>query len=83
MVNNITFDDIFEYTEPTIEGQSCSCPDGFTGINAGHGSGNPQCLKVKDGFETAAAFFETRRYGAMMGGTTELSKFEGYVGICR
>lgn len=82
MVDNITFDDIFEYTEPTIEGQSCSCPDGFTGINAGHESGSPQCLKVKDGMETAAAFFETRRYGAMMGGTTELSKFEGYVRIC-
>jgi hypothetical protein len=77
MVDGLTFDDIFDYTEPTIEGQSCSCPDGYTGINAGHADGNAECLMVKEGMEKAAAFFETRRYGSMMGGTTELSKFEG------
>ena len=75
MVKSLKFDDIFEFADPTIDGQSCSCPEGFTGIN----SGNPraECLKLKDGMEKAAAFFETRRYGSMMGGTTELSKFEG------
>ena len=77
LVEGLTFDDIFEYTDPTIEGQSCSCPEGYTGINAGHSGAKAECLKLKDGMEKAAAFFETRRYGSMMGGTTELSKFEG------
>jgi hypothetical protein len=77
LVEGLTFDDIFEYTDLTIEGQSCSCPEGYTGINAGHSGAKAECLKLKDGMEKAAAFFETRRYGSMMGGTTELSKFEG------
>ena len=77
MVEGLTFDAIFETADPEIDGQACSCPDGFTGINAGHNTGQAECLQVKDGMETAAAFFETRRYGSMLGGTTELSKFEG------
>jgi len=34
-------------------------------------------LKLKTGMEKAAAFLEARRYLAYMGGTVELSKFEG------
>ncbi len=77
MVDDLTFDDIFDYVDPTINGTSCGCPDGYTAINAGHITGNSECLRVKEGMEKAAAFFETRRYASMMGATTELSKFEG------
>eukprot|EP00955_Chlamydomonas_euryale_P074425 362020-Chlamydomonas_euryale.AAC.5 len=37
----------------------------------------PECLKLKEGMQNAAAFLETRRMVAYMGGTTEFSKFEG------
>jgi secreted PhoX family phosphatase len=70
---NKTFTDIFEEAEP-IDG---ACPDGFTSINAGHGDGDHQCLKVKAGMEKAASRLETRRYAAMLGGTTEFRKMEG------
>jgi hypothetical protein len=65
------FSDIFESADATAEGE---CGTGFTSINtsAGH-----ECLKVKTGMETAAAFLETRRYAAMLGATTEFNKEEG------
>ncbi|KAL4424959.1 hypothetical protein ABPG77_002844 [Micractinium sp. CCAP 211/92] len=69
---NTTFADIFEtatYTDGT------GCPIGFTSVNEG---GRPvQCLKVKPGMDTAAAFLETRRYAGIKGATTEFSKWEG------
>ena len=34
-------------------------------------------LKVKPGMETAAAFLESRRYGALFGATSEFTKMEG------
>lgn len=34
-------------------------------------------LKVKPGMETAAAFLESRRYGALLGATSEFTKMEG------
>jgi len=34
-------------------------------------------LKVKPGMEKAAAFLESRRYGAMLGATSEFTKMEG------
>lgn len=34
-------------------------------------------LKLKPGMETAAAFLESRRYGAMLGATSEFTKMEG------
>ena len=34
-------------------------------------------LKVKPGMEKAAAFLESRRYGAMLGATSEFNKMEG------
>lgn len=37
----------------------------------------PECLRVKPGQEILASRFETRRYLAMLGGTTEWSKMEG------
>jgi secreted PhoX family phosphatase len=34
-------------------------------------------LKLRPGMETAAAFLESRRYGAMLGATSEFTKMEG------
>lgn len=46
----------------------------YTKINFGNGQ---QWVKFNAGKEKAAAFLETRRYAAVMGGTMEFSKFEG------
>jgi len=43
-------------------------------INAGYGI---ECIKLNPGQEVAAAFFETRRYAAYLGATTEMRKWEG------
>ncbi|ASP40783.1 hypothetical protein CHH28_01180 [Bacterioplanes sanyensis] len=67
----VKFADIFDAVEP----ESNVCPVGYTSINAG-GNGQ-ECLKVKAGMETVASRFETRRYAAMMGATTEFRKEEG------
>lgn len=66
-----TFDDIFETAN--YEG-NLTCPENFTYSNAYK---KEECLKVKDGKEKHAAFFETTRYASMLGGTTEFSKEEG------
>lgn len=65
------FSDIFA-TEDPVDG---ACPTaGFTYTNTATGE---ECLQVKSGQETAAAFLETRRYAAMLGATTEFRKEEG------
>jgi hypothetical protein len=76
-INNdkLTFADIFDTATPNAAAPFC--PAGFTSINAGDRL--QECLKLKPGMAKAAAFLETRRYGAMMGGTTEFSKWEGMV----
>ena len=51
------------------------CPEGFEALNTG-GTGL-ECLKVKEGMDAVASRLESRRYSAMKGATTELSKFEG------
>jgi hypothetical protein len=48
--------------------------DGSVRINYGSGQ---QWVKIIAGKEKAAAFLETHRYAAIMGGTMEFSKFEG------
>lgn len=65
------FSDIFETAVPSAG----TCPEGFRSTNQG-GMGC-ECLKLKPGMEMLAAFFETRRYAAYVGGTTEFSKWEG------
>ncbi|MEA2099962.1 MAG: choice-of-anchor I family protein [Campylobacterota bacterium] len=65
------FTDIFETAQVADDN---SCPTGFTSVNT---SAYQECLKVKTGQETAAAFLETRRYAALMGATTEFRKEEG------
>ncbi len=67
----VTFDTIFDATSPKKDG-TCAC--GFTHIHTGTGE---ECLKVKEGMDTRAAFLETRRYAAIKGATTEFRKMEG------
>ncbi|MDD5031374.1 MAG: DUF839 domain-containing protein, partial [Rhodoferax sp.] len=66
-----TFTDIFDAAKP--EGNVC--PASYTRIRAG--SKEDECLKFKPGKEKAAAFLETRRMAALMGATTEFTKYEG------
>ena len=71
LADRLTFNDIFDAVAPT-QGQ---CPTGYQRIRAG--SSSDECLVLKPGMEKAAAFLETRRYTALMGGTTEWTKMEG------
>mmetsp|Transcript_13703 Transcript_13703/g.29423 ORF Transcript_13703/g.29423 Transcript_13703/m.29423 type:complete len:593 (+) Transcript_13703:48-1826(+) len=70
-VDKVTFSDIFDVASPNA---SFACPAGFSSVNTATGF---ECLKLKAGKEVEAAFFETRRYAALVGGTTEFSKLEG------
>ncbi|MCB1764830.1 MAG: DUF839 domain-containing protein [Candidatus Competibacteraceae bacterium] len=79
-----TFDQIFTTADPVVDADgkdTGACPTGFTSVNHGHeateGNTYHECLQLKSGMEKAATFLETRRYAAMMGVTTELSKEEG------
>ncbi|NIK76986.1 hypothetical protein FHS15_002111 [Paenibacillus castaneae] len=64
----ITFSDIFETADKDTEG--------FRKIKT-YPSGKIEWLKVKPGMEKAAAFMESRRYGALLGATSEFNKMEG------
>ncbi|WP_304545125.1 alkaline phosphatase PhoX [Sulfurimonas microaerophilic] len=66
------FSDIFNVETPNVDD---TCPTaGFSFVNTAMGK---ECLQVKSGQETAAAYLETRRYAAMQGATTEFRKEEG------
>jgi secreted PhoX family phosphatase len=65
------FSDIFDTSAVQVDK---TCLTGFTSINTSWGQ---ECLAVKPGKETEAAFLETRRYAAMLGATTEFRKEEG------
>jgi len=71
--NGLSFFDIFEWAAATGS-PSTTCPEGFKYVLTKSTTG--ECLKFKVGMEKAAAFFETRRYIAYLGGTTELRKAE-------
>ncbi|WCN38898.1 PhoX family protein [Aneurinibacillus uraniidurans] len=64
----IKFSDIFETADKETAG--------FTKIKT-YPSGKVEWLKVKPGMEKAAAFLESRRYGAILGATSEFNKMEG------
>lgn len=64
----VTFSDIFETSEEPREG--------FTAVKTA-ASKKVEYLKVKPGMEKAAAFLESRRYGAILGATSEFNKMEG------
>jgi secreted PhoX family phosphatase len=64
----IKFSDIFD--------SSVKAATGFTAIKS-YPTGQAEILKVKPGMEKAAAFLESRRYGAILGATSEFNKMEG------
>ena len=65
--DKVNIGDIFE--------TSLEAKEGFKPTRAG--SAQTVWLKLKPGMEQAAAFFETRRYAAYLGATTEFTKGEG------
>ncbi|MCP1449386.1 PhoX family protein [Priestia megaterium] len=62
------FSDIFETADQPTKG--------FTAVKTA-ASKKVEYLKVKPGMEKAAAFLESRRYGAILGATSEFNKMEG------
>lgn len=71
--SGVTFNDIWDAV--AFDTTTKTCADGYTHIRAG--STSDECIKLKPGMEQAAAFIETRRYIAYVGGTTEFNKMEG------
>ncbi|SDO31735.1 hypothetical protein SAMN05518871_11542 [Psychrobacillus sp. OK028] len=69
LAENLTFSDIFETTNDAAYAKA----NGFSHIKTSSGE---EYLKVKPGMENAAAFLESRRYGAMLGATSEFNKME-------
>ena len=69
LAENTKFSDIFETTTDAEYAKA----NGFTRTKAG---GRDEWLKVKPGMEKAAAFLESRRYGALKGATAEFNKME-------
>ncbi len=69
----LKFSDLFE--------TSATPAEGFTAIKqysfAARDKLGVEYLKVKAGMETAAAFLESRRYGALLGACSEWNKMEG------
>ena len=74
--DGIEFSDIFS-VKTAASKTECESEPGYKYIKAGHSTGLVECLKIKDGRQTAAAFLETRRYAAYVGATVEFEKFEG------
>jgi len=66
ITNKTKFSDIFE--------TSASAAAGFMKIKTYKGT---EYLKLKPNMEKAAAFLESRRYGALLGATSEFNKMEG------
>lgn len=64
----LKFSDMFE--------SAGKATDGFTAVNT-YPASKMEFVKVKKGMEKAAAFLESRRYGAVVGATSEFSKMEG------
>jgi hypothetical protein len=69
LAENLTFSDIFETAEDAEFGEA----NGFERVKT---AGRDEWLKVKPGMEKAAAFLESRRYGALQGATSEFNKME-------
>ncbi|WP_081988293.1 PhoX family phosphatase [Halobacillus sp. BBL2006] len=66
--SGVQFSDIFETSEEPAPG--------FTAVKT-NSHDEVEYLKVKPGMEKAAAFLESRRYGAIKGATAEFNKMEG------
>ncbi|WP_394850479.1 DUF839 domain-containing protein [Pendulispora brunnea] len=74
LVATTKFSDLFEVAAPNAAAPFC--PDGFTSVNTDSVAAL-ECLKLKPGKEMLASRFETRRYAAYKGATTEFRKNEG------
>ncbi|WP_286230632.1 PhoX family protein [Neobacillus mesonae] len=73
LAESVKFSDIFETTTDA----SYAKANGFTQIKTNSNGGkDSEWLKVKPGMEKAAAFLESRRYGAILGATSEFNKME-------
>lgn len=72
LASTLKFSDIFETTTDDAN----AAANGFTKIKTNSNGGKTEWLKVKPGMEKAAAFLESRRYGALMGATSEFNKME-------
>jgi secreted PhoX family phosphatase len=72
LANTLKFSDIFETTTDDAYAQS----HGFKKVITQSSGGKAEWLKLKPGMEKAAAFLESRRYGALLGATSEFNKME-------
>ncbi|RYM06646.1 DUF839 domain-containing protein [Sporolactobacillus sp. THM7-7] len=72
MAQSLTFSDIFETTEDKAYAEA----RGFAAVKTSSSGGKTEYLKVKPGMKKAAAFLESRRYGAILGATSEFNKME-------
>ena len=70
LAENIKFSDIFETAENAEYGESKWIRASIKRL------ARDEWLKVKPGMEKAAAFLESRRYGALQGATAEFNKME-------
>lgn len=88
IASGVRFSDIFdsvsaaeykEHPERFLEYKPVQVYEGQGGNRAAASalSDTPVYLKVNPGMEMAAAFLESRRYGAMLGATSEFTKMEG------
>lgn len=85
--SGVRYSDIFETAtaaevaaQPEKYGdfRAVSVYEGQAGMRSGaKATDEPTYLRVKPGMEVAAAFLESRRYGAIRGATSEFTKMEG------
>ena len=86
--SGIRYSDIFdtasaaevkEHPEQYVQYRPVVAYEGQSGARTGQGKPNdePVYLRVKPGMEVAAAFLESRKYGALRGATSEFTKMEG------
>ncbi len=78
----VTFADLFEASTPTsAPNGDATCPKKHTLVAKGHeqtaGATYAECLDLQKGMKKVASRLETRRYAALQGATTELTKEEG------
>ncbi len=66
----VDFAELLDAAEP----EAGRCPDSYASIHTATGR---ECLRLVPGMEVAASRLESRRYAAIRGATTELSKSEG------
>lgn len=72
LANKVKFSDMFE----TTTDEAYALAHGFKKVKTQSSGGKEEWLKLKPGMEKAAAFLESRRYGALLGATAEFNKME-------